>query len=148
MNVARIFRHWEQIRTDLLTGLESFSDEQLAFRPAPQYERSVGDIARHIASAEDYWFQQVISGQPHARFAPVQYPSVAAIKSVLTEVHQKTLAYLDTLTIADLERRVALPSGNEHSLYWIIWHVIDHECHHRGELYLCLGMLGIEGPDL
>ena len=50
MNVSEIFGHWEQIRSDLLAGLELFSDEQLAFRPAPGYERSVGDIAE-IAKA-------------------------------------------------------------------------------------------------
>jgi len=148
MNVARIFRHWEQIRTDLLAGLELFSDEQLAFRPALKYQRSVGDIARHIASAEDYWFQQVVSGRPRARFTEEQYPTVQTIKAALTDVHQKTLTFLNTLTIADLERKFVTPSGNEYGLYWIIWHVIDHECHHRGELYLCLGLLGIDGPDL
>lgn len=148
MNASQIFRHWEQIRLDLLAGLELFSDEQLAFRPAPQYERSVGDIACHIAGAEDYWFQHVVGGQPHARFSAEEYPSVAAIKTVLTEVHQKTLAFLDTLTLDELDRKVRAPSGKEISLYTIIWHVIDHECHHRGELFLCLGMLGIDGPDI
>jgi uncharacterized damage-inducible protein DinB len=148
MNVWQIFKHWKGIRADLLAGLELFSDEQLAFRPAPKYERSVGDIARHIASAEDYWFQHVVGGQPHAQFTAEQYPTLEAIKFALADVHQKTLAFLDSLTVADLERKFTSPSGNQHSLYWIIWHVIDHECHHRGELYLCLGMLGIEGPDL
>jgi uncharacterized damage-inducible protein DinB len=56
--------------------------------------------------------------------------------------------HLESLTVADLERTFTSRSGNRHSLYWIVWHVIDHECHHRGELYLCLGLLGIEGPDL
>jgi uncharacterized damage-inducible protein DinB len=148
MNVSQIFEHWKNVRRDLLAGLELFSDEQLAFCPAPKYDRSVGDIARHIASAEDYWLQHVIGGQPHARFTAAQYPTVAAIKTALADVHQKTLAYLDTLTVADLERTITSPRGKEHSLYWIIWHVIDHECHHRGELFLCLGMLGIEGPDI
>jgi uncharacterized damage-inducible protein DinB len=148
MNVSEIFGHWEQIRSDLLAGMELFSDEQLAFRPAPGYERSVGDIARHIAGAEDYWFQHVVGGRPRARYSAEQYPTVKAIKTALADVHEKTLTYLDSLTLAELERKFTSGSGNEHSLYWIIWHVIDHECHHRGELYLCLGMLGIQGPDI
>ncbi len=148
MNASQIFEHWEQIRHDLLAGLDLFSDEQLAFRPAPKYERSVGDIARHIASAEDYWFQHVVGGRPHTEFTAEEYPTVAAIKTALAAVHQKTRAFLDTLTLADLERTVTTPWGKELSLYTVIWHVIDHECHHRGELYLCLGLLGIEGPDI
>jgi uncharacterized damage-inducible protein DinB len=148
MNAPQIFKHWEEIRRDLLAGLDLFSDEQLAFRPAARYERNVGDIARHIASAECFWFQHVVGGQPETHFTAAQYPTLAAIKTALAEAHQKTLACLDTLTEADLERTVKTPWGEELSLYHIIWHVIDHECHHRGELYLCLGMLGIEGPDI
>ena len=148
MHVSEIFGHWEQIRSDLLTGLELFSDEQLAFRPASGYERSVGDIARHIAGAEDYWFQHVVGGKSYTRYRAEGYSTVEAIRAALTGVHQKTLTFLDSLTVADLEGKFTSRSGNQHSLYWIIWHVIDHECHHRGELYLCLGMLGIQGPDI
>jgi uncharacterized damage-inducible protein DinB len=34
------------------------------------------------------------------------------------------------------------------SLGWIIWHVLEHEIHHRGELSLILGLLGREGLDV
>jgi uncharacterized damage-inducible protein DinB len=29
----------------------------------------------------------------------------------------------------------------------MVWHVMEHEIHHRGELSLLLGMLGHEGLD-
>jgi uncharacterized damage-inducible protein DinB len=31
---------------------------------------------------------------------------------------------------------------------WIIWHVIEHDLHHGGELALTLGMHGLVAPDL
>ena len=31
---------------------------------------------------------------------------------------------------------------------WIIWHVIEHDLHHGGEVSLTLGMHGLAAPDL
>jgi len=38
--------------------------------------------------------------------------------------------------------------GAQVSLGWIVWHVLEHEIHHRGEVFLMLGLLGIEAPDV
>jgi uncharacterized damage-inducible protein DinB len=38
--------------------------------------------------------------------------------------------------------------GEPIPLRWIIWHVLEHEVHHRGELSLILGLLGKEGLDV
>jgi uncharacterized damage-inducible protein DinB len=55
--------------------------------------------------------------------------------------------YLHTLTIDDLDTIIETKWGN-FSLAFIIWHVIEHEIHHRGELSLVLGTLGREGLDV
>ena len=34
------------------------------------------------------------------------------------------------------------------SRQWIIWHLIEHELHHGGELSLTLGVHGLAAPDL
>ena len=38
--------------------------------------------------------------------------------------------------------------GAELTVRWIIWHVLEHEISHRGEIYLMLGMMGMEVPDV
>jgi uncharacterized damage-inducible protein DinB len=75
------------------------------------------------------------------------YPSREAIKSLLVEVHAKTFAFLATLTMDDLDTIIDSPWG-EFSLGFIIWHVLEHEIHHRGELSLIIGTLGREGLDV
>jgi uncharacterized damage-inducible protein DinB len=66
----------------------------------------------------------------------------------LTEVHTASEAYLDKLVEADLEREIEAPWGGIFRLEWIIWHVLEHEIHHRGELSFVLGTLGREGLDV
>jgi uncharacterized damage-inducible protein DinB len=56
-------------------------------------------------------------------------------------------------TAADLGDPIAiLPTLNEaewqkspgYTRQWIIWHVLEHEFHHGGELSLALGMYGLK----
>jgi uncharacterized damage-inducible protein DinB len=40
------------------------------------------------------------------------------------------------------------PWDEDLPLRWIIWHVLEHEISHRGEIYLMLGLMGMEAPDV
>jgi uncharacterized damage-inducible protein DinB len=64
---------------------------------------------------------------------------------------------LDRWTSADLEQLVAPPASHQawlqnqgleaeppHTRQWIVWHVLEHEIHHGGELSLALGTYGLE----
>jgi len=150
MNAREVFGHWDTVRRDLLRGLERFTEEDLDFRPAPAYQRTVGDIARHIAEAEDGWFHYVVRGEHTAwpEYPREAYPNWESIAEALERVHQKTLAWLETVDQADLDQAVTTPRDEEIPLRGIIWHVLEHEIHHRGELFLCLGLLGREAPDI
>jgi uncharacterized damage-inducible protein DinB len=70
------------------------------------------------------------------------------VKQLLTEVHDRTEAYLETRDMWDLDAAFQSPSGAELNLRWVIWHVLEHEIHHRGETYLMLGLMGLEAPDM
>jgi uncharacterized damage-inducible protein DinB len=32
--------------------------------------------------------------------------------------------------------------------HWVIWHLIEHDLHHGGEISIILGMHGLTAPDL
>lgn len=36
----------------------------------------------------------------------------------------------------------------EVSRQWVVWHVIEHDLHHGGEIFFSLGALGLPTPDL
>ena len=105
---------------------------------------------RKIANAEEGWFRLIATKERDewpADYTLDNYPSRDAIKSLLTDVHARTFAYLATLTSDDLDTVVESPWG-QFTLGFIIWHVLEHEIHHRGELSLILGFLGREGLDV
>ena len=53
-----------------------------------------------------------------------------------------------TSSESDLDKVYHTPEGEPYTLSWIIWHVLEHEIHHRGELSLVLGLLGRDGLDV
>lgn len=148
--VSQLFAHWQQVRRGLIETANKFTDADLAFVPF-EGSWSVGQILCHIADAEAGWFQYVIHREYEKwpdQFTLGNYPTLAAIQQAWTEVHARTESYLNTLTLEDLDRIILTPWGSQFSLNWIIWHVLEHEIHHRGELSLILGMLGREGIDI
>jgi uncharacterized damage-inducible protein DinB len=150
VKLSRVFARWDEVRAGLLATMDRYHDSDLAYRPF-ESSWSAGQIMLHIADAEEGWFRRVVT-QDLAEWPDdyrlEAYPTVGAIKALLTEVHGRTAAYLATLGLADLDRPVEAYWGETLSLGWIIWHVLEHEIHHRGELSLILGLLGREGLDV
>jgi uncharacterized damage-inducible protein DinB len=149
MRLSDLFSHWSQIHADTLEVLDKFSESELV-HVAYVGGMTVGGIALHIADAEEGWFRRIATQEREdwpADYTLENYPTKAAIKSLLAEVHSTTFAYLEGLTVDDLETMIDSPWG-QFSLRFIIWHVLEHEIHHRGELSLILGTLGREGLDV
>jgi uncharacterized damage-inducible protein DinB len=150
MKPGQLFAHWKQVRKDLIWTIDQFGEEELSRAP---FENSwpVGEIILHIASAEEGWIRYVVkrelSDWPDYKLDT--FRDIESIEVLLKEVHEGTEEVLDGLESVDLERSIDLPwSEKQLSLGWIIWHVLEHEIHHRGELSLILGLLGREGLDV
>jgi uncharacterized damage-inducible protein DinB len=144
MNAKEQFAHWATVRQGLVQALGTLTDEQLNFTPR-EGMRSLGAIARHIAHVEEAWFRCWMVGktEPPPEYTAEDYPTVASIKALLAEVHARTEAYLETLDSADLDQPFKTFWGQTGPINWVVWHVLEHEIHHRGEIYLMMGLVGM-----
>ena len=150
MKLSEVFSHWDQLRADLIATLEKFSDEELSYTPF-EGAWSVGEIVRHLINAEEGWLWYVATRKLTewpAGLTPQKYGTVESLKAKLSAGHNQTMAYLKTLDIEAYTQVIKAPWGKDFTLGWILWHVIEHEIHHRGELSLILGILGREGLDV
>jgi len=149
MKPSQIFSHWNQVRDDLLSTIDMFKEDELMFVPFTG-SWSVGKIMLHIADCENYWLHFVVRHEIEewSYYDLVNHPTTPAIKEVLESVRNKTMPFLDSLDESDLDEVYKTPEGEAFTLRWIIWHVLEHEVHHRGELSLVLGLLGRQGLDV
>ena len=149
MKLSEMFSHWEQVRADLLTTMDKFGEDELTFAPF-KGSWPAGKIMLHIAETEDFWLHSIVRGEldPGIDYGLADYPGKSAIKRALDLARSRTIPLLEGLTESDLDTRYTMPDGESLTLRWIIWHVIEHEIHHRGELSLALGWLGRQGLDV
>ena len=127
-----------------------FQEDELNFKPF-ESAWSVGEILLHIANAEEGWFRYAVTREldewPSGHTVE-NYPTFESINVLLKEVHTRTESFLSGLDPEDYHRMIGLPWNEQIHLGWIIWHVLEHEIHHRGELSLILGLLGREGLEV
>jgi uncharacterized damage-inducible protein DinB len=89
MKPSQLFSHWVQVRDDLMTTVDKFSQTELDFTPF-EGSRSAGEIMLHIAEAEDGWFRYVIAGELEAwpdQYRMHDYPTLSDIQFALRLVH-------------------------------------------------------------
>jgi uncharacterized damage-inducible protein DinB len=150
MNAAQFFDHWNIVHRDLMRALAILEDQDLDFKPAKEYDRTVGDILRHIINTQRGWIHYVIR-QKHDQWPEEDESalnSVDAIQEELSRVFIETMDYLVELPADDFNRIVQIPDDGTPKLGWILWHVFEQQVHHRGELFLCLSLLGKRRPKI
>ncbi|HET7011192.1 MAG TPA: DinB family protein [Anaerolineales bacterium] len=149
MNAAEYFDHWDVVQRDLMRGVSMLKDAHLDFRPSETYPRTVGGILRHIINLQQGWVGFVVRRDvPAWPDENALGRDVASLRSDLERVHKETMAYLATVPMEDLDRIVQVPGDGTPMLGWILWHVLEQVIHHRGELFLCLSLLGMGRPKI
>jgi uncharacterized damage-inducible protein DinB len=111
---------------------------------------TVGDLMRHIASVERWMFAENAMRRPsiypgHGRELAADYD---AIVDYMKRMHDEATAIFRSLTEADLEAKCMTPGGAELRVGKWLRLMIEHEIHHRGQLYLYLSLLDVETPPL
>jgi uncharacterized damage-inducible protein DinB len=146
MNAAQFFDHWNTVWRDLMRAVALLKNEHLAFRPTDHYTRSVGDILRHLINLEEGWIHFVVRRELSSWPEESVPDDIDQLRQALTKVHQGTMDYLSSIAVDDFNRIVQVPGDGTPKLGWILWHVFEQQIHHRGELFLCLSLLGLERP--
>ncbi len=111
---------------------------------------TLGDLVRHIAATERYMFAENVRGNPsrypgHGRELADGYDTTV---DFLTRMHGESMEIFRKLGPEDLQRRCTTPAGTPISVWKWLRAMVEHEVHHRGQIYLMLGMLDIATPPL
>lgn len=111
---------------------------------------SFGDLVRHLAAIERWMFAENVSGRPsrypgHGRELAEGYDAVLAY---LDRMHAEAMEIFAALTAEALQARCTTPGGASMPAWKWLRAMVEHEIHHRGQLYLMLGMIGVATPPL
>jgi uncharacterized damage-inducible protein DinB len=148
VDAQELFRHWTDVRMGLSEALDKLTDLQLDFSPREGLW-SLRETVVHLANTEDGWLRYYSANRWHENtFQAADYPTIASLKTLLAEQHAVTEGQFANDPDSVLAQVRPLPWGKQATMSWVVWHVVEHEIHHRGEIYLMLGLMGIEAPDV
>jgi uncharacterized damage-inducible protein DinB len=111
---------------------------------------TLGDIVRHLAAIERWMFAENVAGRKSS------YPGHGreladgkdAVVDYMRRMHADAMTIFTALTDADLDRKCTTPAGAELQVRKWMRAMIEHEAHHRGQIYLYLSVLGIATPPI
>jgi uncharacterized damage-inducible protein DinB len=167
--LTTFYTSWKAYQDHLKETLTPLTAEQLALRAAPGL-RSLGETVVHIIGCRRVWFtgflgedggeqmkayaswNEAALGAPYASWNEVALalgapaPTAAQLAQGLEHTWQFMADCLARWSPDDMQKTfpdewdgtpVEVPRA------WVVWHVLEHDLHHGGEVSLTLGMYGI-----
>ena len=135
---------WARFNDDLIRLVEYVPDDKINWSPKPELWNFRG-ILLHIASARDNWLQRDVQDG-------IDAPDVwqtARSKAEIQQAYRRTWDRLQAF-LRDEKRLNATYAGDRGPLsgHWIAFHLLEHDIHHRADVFHYLALLGIETPDV
>lgn len=141
--------YWNNIRARTVRVAECVPREDLEWRPVTG-AFSFGDVLRHLGAIERWMFAEnargLVSRYPgHGRELADGYD---AVFDYLRAMHDEAVAIFARLTPEELQASCTTPGGATLPVWKWLRAMVEHEVHHRGQLYLMLRLIGVPTPPL
>ena len=111
---------------------------------------TLGDLVRHLAAINRYMFVEAAAGRS-SRYPGHSRELADGLDAVLQyqeAMHADSMAILRALPSERLSAKCLTPDGAPITAWKWLRSMTEHEAHHRGQIYLLLGMLGVATPPL
>jgi uncharacterized damage-inducible protein DinB len=148
-DIATFLRYFENIRERTRRVVLSVPAEQFDFSYR-EGKFTFADLVRHVAATERYMWAENVQGKPssypgHGRELADGHVNVLAW---FERMHQESMSIFGRLTNDDLVRPCTTPGGAQISVGKWLRAMVEHEVHHRGEMFIYLGLMGVPAPKL
>ena len=152
------YKGWDVYQQHLVEAVAPLSAEQLNLEAAPHL-RSALQIATHIVSVRAGWTHYVLQegdeelaaiaewgrpGQPAKSGAELVAGLETTWRVLQDSLARWSPADLDEVLHDTDENGEDVPVSRQ----WVIWHLIEHDLHHGGELSFTLGMHNMKAIDI
>jgi uncharacterized damage-inducible protein DinB len=142
-------RYYTKLRSRTKSLLACIPPESIEWAYADG-KYTFGDTIRHMAALERYMWAENCQGKPSAYTGcgidlAEGYDNVIAY---MDGMHEESIAIFSALTDQDMQRKCTTPAGIQITTWKWLRAMTEHEIHHRAQLYVYLGILGVETPPL
>ncbi len=148
-DIAGFLSYFESVRGRTMRVVRCIPPEKIEWTYAPG-KFTLGDLVRHIAATERYMWAETVQGGPSrypgcGRELADGYDNVIAF---MHRMHTEASDIFARLTPQQLQGKCSTPGGADISVWKWLRAMLEHEIHHRGQIYIYLAMLGVATPPL
>lgn len=149
MNLEQLFFNYSDVRREMVDGIKNLTHEQLHWKP-DGYQNSIASLLVHIAEAEYWWIYCVAQDHQdeHEEDFGQDKQTLPEILALLEEWHEKTTSFMRTFTVDQFEKVSYYLHWRKAdvTLGWLLWHVVEHQARHRGQIFMMMRMQGLDVP--
>ena len=152
MQIDRVddfIRYWNNIRRRTLRVAERIPDDRFDWRYR-EGKFSFADILRHLGAIERFMFAENVQGNPslYPGHGLVLADGPDEVLLFLNRMHTESVEIFSGLSAEQLGTKCVTPAGIPITAWKWLRAMVEHEIHHRGQIYVYLGMLDIPTPPL
>jgi len=147
-NISAFLDYYERVRERTLRLISFMPADNIDYAYKPG-KFTIADVVRHIAAMERFMFAENVSGRP-SRYRGCGTDLADGYDEVIVffnEMHRQSVELIGQLDEASLNRKCTTPGGAITTWKWLRA-MVEHEIHHRGELYIYLNLLDIKTPPM
>lgn len=147
--LASFLEYLDKVHARTRRVAELVSAHDLEWAPAPG-RLTFGDLIRHLAGVERWMYAETVHGRPsrYAGHGRELADGTVAVMAYADRLHAESRAVFGELTEAEFAGRCLTPAGVAITTSKWLRLMVEHEAHHRGQLYLMLGLRGVKVPQL
>ena len=148
ISVSSFLTYYGRVRERTLRVIDVIPADVMdwAYKPG---KFTIADMIRHLGAMERYMFAENVAGRQscYSGCGKELADGKDAIVAYFNEMHRQSVAVFSALTDEDLQNKCPTPGGEMTTWKWLRA-MVEHEVHHRGELYIYLNLLDIKAPPI
>ena len=141
-----ITAHWSRLNDGIVRLVDYIPDDKLNWSPKPELWNLSG-ILVHVATARHNWMIRDAKDGEASPDVLGDSQTKDDLKRHLQTSWERLLRFLsDPAKLAATYESIYEPYNI--SGHWIAFHGLEHDIHHRADIFHYLALLGIEHPDI
>ena len=111
---------------------------------------TIRDIIRHLANIERMMYAENVQQKPSLyKGCGINYANgYRNVINFYNDQNSASMEIFSKLSKEEVMKKCKTPAGIEITIWKWMRAMVEHEIHHRGQLYIYLGMLNIETPPI
>jgi uncharacterized damage-inducible protein DinB len=141
--------YWKSVRVRTKRVVASIPRDRIDWTYAPG-KFTFADLIRHLATIERYMYAETVQGKPSA------YPGCGKeladgyddVVAFMDRLDSESIEIFSRLSDEDLKGKCVTPAGTSITIWKWLRAMVEHEAHHRGQMYMMLSILDVPAPPL